>query len=472
MNVKRGEWMANGAGRSWATVVVMLLCIAAPALTGAQNSHPSAAAQHVSTQHLPPTITTYVRSTKCQPVTIDISLQQHEMPDVTGCTYDEVVNSFREFGGGAPQREERFSGAPVGQIVEQVPDLKNRLPRDEPIVLTVSKGPQPPPPPPPPPPPATNATSETSGTSGTSGTPASSASENPPIGVHSVPLVAVPDVIGSSESDAQNSMAQSHLRAISQGHEPSLIPRGKVTRTEPQAPTPVHSDTGVDYWVASGSNVVPDLVGQSVEQSQTLLAGAGFRPGAVTYRNTPGIAGLVLGQDPRANTVAPLDSSVAMTVTQPVNVTVPSVMDMPLEQAMSTLGEAGLASGRVVREFHLSRNGRVFRQDPLPGAIVAKSAEVSMWVSSVAAIVALVAGLSVGLAGIAGWLWHMSRQRLIKVTQRMLRIKPSLASDNESQVTLAVPMAGPTTALRARLEMGEVRFEGPVPIERQETNHD
>lgn len=268
-------------------------------------------------------------------------------------------------------------------------------------------------------------------------------------------------------------MAQSHLRAISQGHEPSLMPRGKVTRTEPQAPTPVHSDTGVDYWVASGSNVVPDLVGQSVEQSQTLLAGAGFRPGAVTYRNTPGIAGLVLGQDPRANTVEPLDSSVAMTVTQPVSVIVPSVMDMPLEQAMSTLDDAGLASGRVVREFHLSRSGHVFRQSPLPGAIVEQSAKVSLWVSSaLASIVALVAGLSVGLAGIAGWLWHMSRQRLIKVTQRMLRIKPSLASDSETQVILAIPVAGPTTALRARLEMGEVRFEGSVPIERRETSHD
>lgn len=269
-------------------------------------------------------------------------------------------------------------------------------------------------------------------------------------------------------------MVRSKLRAISQGDEPSLMPRGEVTRTKPQQGTPVRSGTGVDYWVASGSNIVPDLTGQSVEQSQTLLAGAGFRSGAVTYRSTPGIEGLVLDQDPRAKTIAPLDSSVAMTVSrQRVGVTVPSVMDMPLKQAVSTLDEAGLASGRVVREFHLSRSGHVFRQDPPPGAIVKRSAEVSMWVSSsLAAIMALVAGLFVALAIIVGGLWHMSRQRLIKVTQRMLRIKPSLASDNETQVMLAIPMAGPTTALRARLEMGEVRFEGSVPIERQETSHD
>ena len=608
MNVKRGEWMTCGAGRRWTTVVVMLLCFAAPSLTTAQKSaHSSAVAQHVPTQHLPPTA--YVRPTKCQPVTINISLQQHEMPDVTGCTYDEVVNSFREFGGGMPKREERFSDAPVGQIVEQTPDLKSRLPQDKPIVLTVSKGLNPPPPP------AasmtlassalenlpievplvprvvvpdvigssevdakssivqsqlraisrgdepslmprgkvtrtepqartpvhsdtdvdywvasgSNVVPDLSGQSieqsqmllaragfrpgavtyrsnpGIAGlvldqdpraktiapldssvattvsrqpvgvtVPSVSASEKPPIEVPPVPRVEVPDVIGSSEADAQSSIVQSQLRAISRGDEPSLMPRGKVTRTEPQARTPVHSDTDVDYWVASGSNVVPDLAGQSVEQSQTLLARAGFRPGVVTYRSSPGIEDLVLDQDPRAKTIAPLDSSVATTVSrQPVGVTVPYVMDMPLKQAVSTLDEAGLASGRVVREFHLSRSGHVFRQDPRPGAIVEQPAAVSMWVSSaLASIIALVAGLVVGLAGVAGWLWHMSRRRLIEVTRQMLRIKPSLASDNETRVTLAMPMDGPTTVLRARLEMGEVRFEGPVPIERRETSHD
>ena len=493
MSIKWGEWMTRGAGRCLATAVVVLLCFAAHPLARAQETAQSIHADALAQREL----------MKCRPAVINRSLQQHVMPDVYRCTYDGVVNSFRIFGGGVPQRKERFFDAPVGQIVDQaplagqivgkVPELKSKLLPDKPIVLTVSRG----------------LYSQT--LPAASPAPTSSAPKNPPApatttpapvkgkkSIVAAPHVEVPYVVGWSESDAQNAIAQRQLRAISRGDEPSPKQRGEVTRTLPHANVQVSRGSDVSYWMASGSNFVPWLGDRTIDQAPALLATTGFRLGVVTYRSSPGTAGLIVEQDPQTNTIAPLGSPVAVTVNtqsvksigdpqkkkhgspgsrgagtvspQPVIVEVPSVLNMSLEQAISKLDRAGLTSGKVVHEFHLSPAGYVSRQDPLPGAIVERPAVVSLWVASAqASIMTLAAGLFVGLAGIAGWLWH---RHLIEVTRRLLHIKPSLASASEMHVALAMQMDGPTVALRARLEMGEVRFEGPVPIERRETSHD
>ncbi len=396
MDVNRDEDKTRGAERRWA-IVVLLLSYAAPSPTSAQKSvhsvGPKTWVQQVAAQPRPSMATFHVGSKKCQPGTIMLSLRKHEMPDVIDCTWDGVVNSFREFGGGAPQRDEQFSAMPVGQIVQQIPDSYSGLPQAKSIRLTISKGPNPAPP----------ATTETPPIAGT------------PIVV--VP-VKVPNVVGSFEPAAQGAMAQSDLSAILRGDEPSSLLRGTVIRTEPAAGTSVGRRTSVSYWVASGSNVVPALVGQSADQSQANLTSAGFRAGVMTHRGNPGKVDLVLDQDPRANTIAPLNSSVATTI---------SVL--------------------LVKE--------PVRVPSVP-----------------ASTIVFLAGLFLGLAGLSGWLWHASRRRLIKATQRLLGIEPSLSSDGEMQVAQAIPMNGPTTALRAHLETGEVRFEGPVPIKRQETHHD
>ena len=285
--------------------------------------------------------------------------------------------------------------------------------------------------------------------------------------------ITVPDVVGSSESAATASITQSQLHAVHQGDESSRRQRGQVTRTEPVSGTLVQLDSTVGYWLASGNNVVPDLLRRTVDDSQVILKEAGFRPGETSYKTTTGPAGLVIDQDPKPRSIAAMNSSVAITVNVQ-QIPVPSVEGMTPDQAASTLNKAGFATVSVVHKFHFAMPNRVFRQDPQPSAAIDPITKVSLEVPSLMGLAIFAAGLLAGAGGIGAGLLRAYQRHLIEITKRLLHIKPSLGPASETRIARDLPlqMDEPVVTLRPRLETGEVIFDGPISIVRQETSHD
>jgi len=390
------------------SAVALLMCFVVSMTTGAQEL--AQQAQHAPILQLPHSVVTYRGPAKCRPATIELMLRQHKMPDIVGCPYEEkLAISFREFDDGIPKPQKIFSNAPIGQIVGQAPDPAIRLPSDKPIILTLSKGPEPQQlsTGPSPQPPATGSTTEL---------------PQPP----DVPIVAeVPEVVGLATSAAQKAITGRRLRAVPGSEESSAMPRGTVTRTEPPAHTQVEQGATVTYWTSSGQ------------------------------------------------------------------VRVPSVEGMPLSLATFVLRKAGLVPGKPSYEFSQAKPGFVSRQEPSADAQVNRGTLVSLWLPSDAdnhvnpgppvspwppsawfSPMSVVAALLVALTAVGvGFAYGYQRHRITR-NRRLLHMKPSLASDSETRFILAMQMDGPATALRVRLEMGEVLFGEPLPIERQETNHD
>jgi len=116
----------------------------------------------------------------------------------------------------------------------------------------------------------------------------------------------------------------------------------------------------------------------------------------------------------------------------------------------------------------------VFRQDPQPSAAIDPITKVSLEVPSLMGLAIFAAGLLAGAGGIGAGLLRAYQRHLIEITKRLLHIKPSLGPASETRIARDLPlqMDEPVVTLRPRLETGEVIFDGPISIVRQETSHD
>lgn len=94
-------------------------------------------------------------------------------------------------------------------------------------------------------------------------------------------------------------------------------------------------------------------------------------------------AGIVISQTPEPGAEVARGTPVALVVSSgPAGVTVPSVLDMSLEQAEETLASAGLEVGTVSAQQRSDIDpGIVISQTPQPGSEVAPGTEVDLVVS-------------------------------------------------------------------------------------------
>jgi beta-lactam-binding protein with PASTA domain len=127
--------------------------------------------------------------------------------------------------------------------------------------------------------------------------------------------IAVPPVVGFTQQAAASAVARSSLRAVYRGAEPSNLAPGRVTRTDPVAGATLSRGALVGYWVASGENGVPNVLGRSLDDAKALLQKSGFRLGSVVAHG--GAAEPVAAQDPMAGALAPVDSAVNVTTGSP-----------------------------------------------------------------------------------------------------------------------------------------------------------
>ena len=124
--------------------------------------------------------------------------------------------------------------------------------------------------------------------------------------------VLVPSVVGAEQQAAASTVRRSSLRAIYRGAEPSSLAAGRVTRTDPAPGTRLSRGALVGYWVASGANGVPNVLGRSLDDAKAVLEKDGFRLGSVTAHASASAP--VTEQAPLAGVLAPVGSEVSVTI--------------------------------------------------------------------------------------------------------------------------------------------------------------
>ena len=216
--------------------------------------------------------------------------------------------------------------------------------------------------------------------------------------------VTVPSVQGLTLAQAQDRLTQAGLTGEAVPIE-SDAEDGTVVSTEPAAGSEVDEGSSVLLRVSSGPGTVPvpDVVGQRLARARQRLEEAGFTVAEPVEQADDAEPGIVIAQDPGANTQAEADATVTLTVsTGPAMATVPDVTGGSVDDARAELEAADLIVGDVVeQETPAAPEGQVIAQSPSAGEEVDPGTAVTLTVAVAApeeTTVPSVIGLSGGNA--------------------------------------------------------------------------
>ena len=190
----------------------------------------------------------------------------------------------------------------------------------------------------------------------------------------------VPSVKGLPQAQAAEALVQANLAVgtVKEAYD-DKVAAGDVVSTTPKAGASVKPATPVDLVVSKGPEPVPvpDIVGKKIGTAKDALARVGLKSD-VTQKFSEEVAdGDVISVKPKAGTVVDSGSRVALVVSKgPPPVTVPNLIDMPRQKAITTLQRLGLRPNVVEGDF--SPLNRVISQDPSPGTEIPKGSTVTI----------------------------------------------------------------------------------------------
>jgi len=126
---------------------------------------------------------------------------------------------------------------------------------------------------------------------------------------------------------------------------------------------------------------VPDVAGLDVPAATKQITDAGLKPQQRQQTSDTVAAGTVIGSNPSAGTDVAKDSTVTILVsTGAAEVTVPSVLDMTIEDATAALEKVGLVV-TTVQVDSAKDIGTVVKQDPKPGTTAKSGDTITLSVS-------------------------------------------------------------------------------------------
>ena len=195
--------------------------------------------------------------------------------------------------------------------------------------------------------------------------------------------VRVPDVVGRSEREARDILADAGLRVEVEDMR-SRRPVGEVIEQDPAAEAVAREGDTVTIVVSTGPRQVPvpDLVGRTEAEAQELLDESGLRLGEVTEEPSDDVEeGLVVSQNPEAGGEVDARTRVDIVVSSgPEAAIVPPVVGLSEEDARSAIEGEGLEVD-VISESSDEPAGEVIAQDPSPGTELAPGDTVTITVS-------------------------------------------------------------------------------------------
>ena len=186
--------------------------------------------------------------------------------------------------------------------------------------------------------------------------------------------VAVPDIVGMSEDQAQLALEKQGLdwgtpeRVYS-----DTVPAGSIVSCRPKAGQKVGLGQVVTAAVSRGveTKTVPDVVGKTKDQATAAIKAAGLTPGDVTEEYSASVdSGKVISSDPKAGKVIKHTEKVALVVSKGKEpATIPDVTGLSEDEAKKALEDAGLKKGKVGKGYSDSvAKGNVISSSPIAGA--------------------------------------------------------------------------------------------------------
>jgi len=133
----------------------------------------------------------------------------------------------------------------------------------------------------------------------------------------------------------------------------------------------------------AGQVAVPDLVGKTFAEAQTLAQTAGLTLEQTAVETSDQVIGTVTQQDPIAGVKVDPGTAVKVTIAiGATTTTVPDLRALPETTALNLIVQAGLQIGTRTEAFDLIVPvGAIVSQDPGPGAAVARNTAVNYIVS-------------------------------------------------------------------------------------------
>ena len=196
------------------------------------------------------------------------------VPDVTGLTQEEAQRQLKD-AGLAVEATSAYSDSPAGQVVEQAPATGSSLNEGGTVTITVSQG--------------------------------------------AVPVVAVPNVMGQSQSAATGQLQQAGFQVTVVKAYSTSVPSGTVAGQNP--PSGVFAERGatVQITVSQGapppdSVTIPDVSGQTQSAATQVLEDAGFAVEVIKAYSDGVPVGSVMGQAPTAGLSSPKGATVTIAV--------------------------------------------------------------------------------------------------------------------------------------------------------------
>ena len=186
--------------------------------------------------------------------------------------------------------------------------------------------------------------------------------------------VAVPDIVGMSEDQAQLALEKQGLdwgtptRAYS-----DTVPAGSVVSCQPKVGQKVGLGQAVTAVISRGveTKTVPDVVGKTKDQASAVIKGAGLTLGDVTEQYSASVdSGKVISSDPKAGKVIEHTAKISIVVSKGKEpATIPDVTGLSEDEAKKALEDAGLKKGKVSKGYSDSvAKGNVISSSPIAGA--------------------------------------------------------------------------------------------------------
>jgi beta-lactam-binding protein with PASTA domain/tRNA A-37 threonylcarbamoyl transferase component Bud32 len=217
-------------------------------------------------------------------------------------------------------------------------------------------------------------------------------------------MVSVPNIVSLPLEQAAATLRRLGLKLTTAIVPSPEIPARTVIDQEPAAGATVPPGSTVTADISAGPNAiaVPDLVGMSVDDARNTLLQAGLALGTVGYAAvTDTSPGMIIGQDPAAQTQVPQGTAVNIVVSQvpaspspqasatpspavsaTATVIMPNVTGMTLVDAQAALAKLGLRVARIVVVPGSRPDARVGATQPAAGAGVPPGSAVVIYLGT------------------------------------------------------------------------------------------
>jgi eukaryotic-like serine/threonine-protein kinase len=195
----------------------------------------------------------------------------------------------------------------------------------------------------------------------------------------------VPNVVGAPRAEAERQLRDAGFEVEVDERESSFDQDGLVMGQDPSGDSRTEAGSGVTITVGTGpsSVPVPRLYGNTPEQAESVLRGAGLELGTQSRDYNSDVAeGSIFSQDPSEEENVEPGSAVDVIVSLgPEQVEVPEVYGLSVAAAQTTLSTAGLSSTAIEVEGD-EPAGTALATDPEVGSMLDPGSTVSLFYSA------------------------------------------------------------------------------------------